>query len=163
MVFGAINEIGEKYFTYIDRVFEAINNKQMDYNWLITDCECYPKDPKIDEMLNRKYCWMSGEELTALVTKDNFQWIWAVLSGFEKSIDLSEVLKYDLPKCKDNYNMWKTPITMQHPLAQIEIVPFDGSGTLLFSRNEEIIDAFRNYFQFSKKFEEYLEEYIDKQ
>lgn len=157
MVFGAKNEKGEKYYTDLVRVFEAINNKQMNYNWLITDCECYPEDAEIAEMLNRKYCWLSGEELTTLVTKDRFQWIWAVLSGFEKSTELSEVLKYDLPACKDNYALWKTPVTMQHPLAQIEIVPFDSSCTLLFSRNEEIVDAFRNYFQFSEKLEEYMD------
>ena len=157
MVFGAINEKGEEYYTDMVRVFEAINNRQMDYNWLITDCECFPEDPEIAEILNQEYCWMSGEELTELVRKNNFQWIWAVLSGFEKSIDLSEILKYDLPECKDSYKMWEVPITIQHPLAQIEIVPFDSSGTILFSRNEEIVDAFRTYYQFSEELQEYID------
>lgn len=156
MVYGAINEKGEKYFTYIDRVFEAINNKQMDYNWLITDCVCYPKDPKIDEMLNRKYCWMSGEELTALVTKDNFQWIWAVLSAFDKSVELTEVLKYDLPYADGYPGFWETPINIQHPLAQMEIVPWDSSLTLLFSKNKEDVDAFLKYYPHSEPLEDYI-------
>ena len=34
----------------IEKVFDAIDNKQNEYNWLITDCECYPNDKKIKEL-----------------------------------------------------------------------------------------------------------------
>lgn len=159
MVFGAINEKGEKYYTDLVRVFEAINNKQMDYNWLITDCVCYPQNPETVKKLDQEYCWISGDELTDLVFEENFQWVWGVLSAFDKSVKLSEVLKYDLPYADGYIGFWKKPISIQHPMAQIEIVPFDSSCTLLFSRNEEIVDSFRNYFHFSEK----LEDYIDKQ
>ena len=46
MVYGAVNRKGEKYYTYLKKLFDAINNKQLDYNWLITDCTCYPENPK---------------------------------------------------------------------------------------------------------------------
>lgn len=51
MVYGAINKKGEEYYTNLKKVFDAINNKQLKYNWLITDCICYPDNPKTDEML----------------------------------------------------------------------------------------------------------------
>ena len=86
MVFGAINEKGEKYYTDLVRVFEAINNKQMDYNWLITDCVCYPQNPETAKKLDQEYCWISGDELTDLVFEENFQWVWGVLSAFDKSV-----------------------------------------------------------------------------
>ena len=70
MVFGAINEKGEKYYTDLVRVFEAINNKQMDYNWLITDCVCYPQNPETAKKLDQEYCWISGDELTDLVFEE---------------------------------------------------------------------------------------------
>lgn len=42
MVYGAINEEGERWYTQMGRVFDAIQNKQTEYNWLITDVECVP-------------------------------------------------------------------------------------------------------------------------
>lgn len=37
MIYGAINEKGERYYTRMSKVFEAIHQKQCDYNWLISD------------------------------------------------------------------------------------------------------------------------------
>lgn len=42
MVYGAINEKGERWYTQMGRVFDVIQNKQTEYNWLITDVECVP-------------------------------------------------------------------------------------------------------------------------
>ena len=97
MVYGAINEKGESYYTYLGKVFDAMGGRQKDYNWLITDCECYPSDPKAEAMVRGDSCWISGEALTALVERENFQWIWAVFSGFDKHISLREVLAHPLP------------------------------------------------------------------
>lgn len=133
MVYGAVNRKGEKYYTYLKKLFDAINNKQLEYNWLITDCTCYPENPKIDAMLRKDYCWLSGEDLTDLVSQEDFQWIWAVLSGFDKSVELADILKYDLPCAEDYDGFWNKPISMQHPLAKIEIVPWDSSMAMIFS------------------------------
>lgn len=97
MIYGAINEKGEVYYTDLKTVFDSIGNRQTEYNWLITDCVCYPDNPKTDAMLSKQYCWISGEELTSLVHAENFQWIWAVLCGFDKTVALSEILEYSLP------------------------------------------------------------------
>lgn len=82
MVYGAIIRQGEKYYTDLGKVFRAIQNEQVDYNWLITDCVCYPQNPEIDQLLAKEYCWLSGEKLTEIVEQESFQWIWAILSGF---------------------------------------------------------------------------------
>ena len=97
MIYGAINQKDEKWYTHLGKVFEAIKQEQLNYNWLITDCVCYPQDKEIEALLDHEYCWLTGEELTAIVEKENFQWIWAVLSGFDKRIPLSDVLKHPLP------------------------------------------------------------------
>ncbi len=36
---GAILERGEKYYTYMGKIFDTIKDVQKQYNWLITDCE----------------------------------------------------------------------------------------------------------------------------
>ena len=156
MIYGAINEKGKAYYTNLKKVFDSIGNRQTEYNWLITDCVCYPDNPKTDAMLSKQYCWISGEDLTSLVHTENFQWIWAVLCGFDKTIDLSEILEYSLPYADGYEGFWKMPLTMQHPLAKIEIVPWDGSLTLIFSRNKDIIDDFMQYHPQSKNLEDYI-------
>ena len=158
MVYGAIIDQGEQYYTYLDKVFHAIKNEQMNYNWLITDCVCYPQDKKIDTMLSKEYCWLSGEELTNIVEKESFQWIWAVLSGFKKGILLEDVLKHPLPYADGYSDFWKNPISIQHPLSSLEIVPWDSSLTLIFSENKTIIDNFMKGFPLSMDMTQYNEE-----
>ena len=85
-VYGAVSIEDENYYTYLKKVFDAIGNKQKEYNWLITDCVCYPDNPKTADMFRKEYCWINGEKLTELIEKEDFQWIWAVLSAFDKSI-----------------------------------------------------------------------------
>ena len=157
MVYGAINAKGEKYYTYMKKLFEAIGNRQTEFNWLITDCICYPDNPKTDAMLSKDYCWISGDELTEMVEQEDFQWIWAVLSAFDKSVALEDVLKYDLPRAEDYDRFWSRPVSMQHPLARIENVPWDSSLTMIFSDDQNIIDAFRASYPYSEDFETYLD------
>lgn len=155
MVYGAIVEQGEKYYTDLGKVFRAIENEQIHYNWLITDCVCYPRDAEIDRLLAQKYCWLTGEELTKMVEKESFQWIWAVLSGFEKDIELSEVLKYPLPYADGYEGFWQNPISMQNPLASIEIVPWDSSLALILSNNQLVIEKFMKGFPLSESLKSY--------
>ena len=150
MVYGAILERGEKYYTYLRKVFEAIVNKQNEYNWLITDCVCYPQTQSIDEKLSHEYCWLSGNELTSVVENEDFQWIWAVLSGFRKDITLANILEFPLPYADGYTGFWKNPVSIQHPLASIEIVPWDSSLTLVISNQKDLVDSFIKAFPLSE-------------
>ena len=93
---------------------------------------------------------MSGEELTALVEREDFQWIWGVLSGFPKGIPEEQVRQYPLPYADGHPGFWHNPLSLQHPLAEIEIVPWDSSLTLLLSRKKEIVEDFRAFFPLSE-------------
>lgn len=159
MVYGAILEKGEPFYTSMNRVFQAIENAQTEYNWLITDCECCPKSPDINALLSQNYCWLSGCELTSIVHQEDFQWIWAALSGFRPDIPLAEILKYPLP-CSVDYNgFWKNPLSIQHPLAEVEIVPWDSTSTFIYSKRKEIVDSFRTHFPLSEDMAVYNEQF----
>lgn len=153
MVYGAINEKGEQWYTQIGRVFKAMKNKQNDYNWLITDIDCVP--PKIEEHYSGSYCWLTGEELSRIVVEDDGQWVWGVLSGFDKSIDLSEVLQYSRPYADGYEGFWINPISIQHPLATIEIVAWDSTLTLFFSKQEDLVKDFLSFFPYSEDLSQY--------
>lgn len=130
----------------MSKVFQAIDNAQKRYNWLITDCVCYPKDQAIGHLLDQQYCWLSGDELSSIVEKEDFQWIWGCLCGFEKDIPLEQILQYPLP-CAEDYNgYYQNPILLQHPLSSVEIIPSDSSWTLIISKDKAIIDSYQKSY-----------------
>lgn len=156
MAYGAILEKGENFHTHLKRIFDAINNVQKDYNWLITDCECCPKNEHFCKLFSKDYIFLSGEELTEIIEAEDFQWIWAIFSGFDKSIPLEEIIKYPLPDADGCGSFWeKNPVKIQHPLASIEIVAFDSCLTLFISEDEKTVSDFRKYFPLSEDLFEY--------
>lgn len=159
MITGAILENGEIGYTYLKKMFRAMDNFQKDYNWLITDCEAYPKrlghSIRIFQSKDSNYAWIDGEELTNIVNRDDFQWIWAVLSGFDKNISKADILKYELPYADGYKGFWEENITMQHPLSSVELVAWDSSCTLLISKHFSIIKKFREVFPLSEDLKKY--------
>ena len=136
-VYGAILEKGESWYTYMGKIFRAIGDAQKNYNWLISDADCFPMTPEFSDLLARESCWLTGEALTAMVEREDFQWIWGVR-------------QYPLPYADGHPGFWHNPLSLQHPLAEIEIVPWDSSLTLLLSRKKEIVEDFRAFFPLSE-------------
>lgn len=87
--------------------------------------------------------------------KDNFQWIWGVLSGFEKCYAKEEILRYDLPYADGYRGFWKTELSIQHPLASIELIAWDGCLTFFLSKQEKLVKMFRTAFPLSDDLKEY--------
>ena len=161
---GALLEKEEKYYTYLKKIFIEMDNFQKNYNWLISDCEAYPEREADSIRIHQygQYAWISGEELTNMINRDDFQWIWAVLSGFEKHITLEEVKKYDLPYADDYSGFWNENVSMQHPLATIELVALDSSSTLFISNDDLLVNKFRSAFPLSVDLEAYNKEISNK-
>lgn len=153
---GLIIEKGEKYYTHLKKYFSQLNDIQRNYNWLITAHECYPRDEKYAGILSEKYLWMTGDELTEMVSED-FQWIWGVLSAFSKDISKEKVLQYELPKADGYEGFWRNPVSMQHPLAEMEIVAWDSSLTIFISKDESIIDLLQENNVLAEDLEKYNE------
>lgn len=128
------------------KIFNNLENEQLKYNWLITNCDCYPQDESINELFSQEYIWISGKEFTEIISKEDFQFIWGVFSGFSKDITLEEVLKYELPFADGYEGFLVDNIGTQHPLADIEIVAYDSSFTLLISNNDNLVKKFKNNF-----------------
>lgn len=160
---GLLLNKGEKYYTYLGKIFAGLNNFQKEYNWLITDFECYGQKigRKIENYNGENYIWITGEELTDIIMEEDFQWIWAVLSGFEKNITWEEVKKYTFPYADGYRGFWSENISIQHPFAAIELVAFDSSFTLFISKKDELVDKFRKVFPLSVDLEKYNKGLLD--
>lgn len=156
-LFGVIDQGSHRYYTRLGPVFSAIGNAQLDYNWLITDAICYPNTPGF-QLFDDNYRWLTGRELTDIIQKEDFQWIWAVLSGFPKEVPLEEVLQYPLPYADGYSGFWHNPIALQHPLAQVEIVPWDSSLVLVLSKQEQLVRDFMAAHPGARDLEEYNRE-----
>lgn len=160
MTYGLIDEQSHQYYTYLSAVFEAIGNIQKQYNWLIADCECYPQDIEINAMLNKKCCWLTGEELTEIIAKEDFQWIWGILCGFEKDVALDDILKFPLPSVQDYSGYCNNPVSLQHPLSILEIAPCDSSWLLIISKDKSIIESYISKYPKAEDLSVYNQKFI---
>lgn len=146
MVYGRIIRKGEKQYTYLKKLFDSIGNIQLNYKWLISYPECYPRDREIEKLLEGSFCILSGKELTCMVEKEDFQWIWGTFSAFDPSTSNEEILKHKLPENDMYPGFWVNPLTMQHPLSKMEIVAFDSSCTLILSRDFVLPKSFKDRY-----------------
>ena len=153
MVYGAILDKGERFYTDMSKVISALNGRVKDYNWLVTDY-----DFNEDFLIDGEYGFFTSEEFIKFANKPYFQWIWAVVSGFRKEIQLDEILKYPLPYANGYRGFWQNPLSIQHPLAEVEIVPWDSSLTLFISKHKDLVDMFRRAFPLSRDLAEYNSE-----
>ena len=84
MIEGAILNKGEPGYTCMKKLFRRMDNFQKNYNWLITDCEAYPKRPghpmRITQSKYNNYAWIGGEEE-------------AIVYRFREAFPLSEDLR----------------------------------------------------------------------
>lgn len=69
-----------------------------------------------------------------------------MLSGFQPgtSLDLSSLATY--PRADGNDALWAPNVSIQHPLAEVEIVCWDSTATLLLSRDDDLTRRFRRFF-----------------
>jgi len=149
-VYFCANKGGGESDTYLRGVFKALENKQKDYQWLISDIDCYPQNERFWRMTDQKYCWISGEELTEMIDEEDFQWVWATFSAFDPQTTLMEVLQYPLPECLNNYQFYIDYPQIQHPLAEMEIDAIDSSYTLFFSKDPRWAEKIMHEYPSSK-------------
>ena len=155
-----------EYYTYLGPIFEAIQNKQNDYNWLITELNTnwIPDNflNYFDQYTIYEGYWdpenrylISGTQLTKLIKDHKIQFIWGVLSGFNKSekIDINSLDV--VPFADGNTAFWEVGVSVQHPKAEIEIICWDSTLTLLISKDQSIVKNFKEYFKEARDLDEY--------
>ncbi|MBF4692064.1 hypothetical protein [Fusibacter ferrireducens] len=138
-------------YTYLNDVFNGIDNQQVNYNWLISDIECnyYPTEIFRDHLV-----WISGEKLTEIINKFRIQFIWAVLSGIPKSVCKENVDFSVMPFANGNDNLWTGEVTLQHPQAKIEIVCWDSESTLLITDEAGLSNKYLEQYSDAKNLDE---------
>ena len=138
------------YYTDLRLVFRAIGDRQRDFNWLITDLKYgwleVHGDADPPPFTDSGPHWRTGEELTRLVAEHEMQFVWGVLSGFPLGVALNLDRLEVEPYADGNPGFWVDEPRIQHPLAEVEIVCWDSTSTLLLCRDQFIGESFRQYF-----------------
>ncbi len=149
-MYGRILTGGGRSYTFLSPLFAAIRQAQKRYNWLITDFEGgFPlkERSRVNSLnLRERYAWLTGEELTRLAEQMDFPWSWGVFSGFDQGVALDQVLEYELPYADGNPGFWKNPVSVQHPLAALELTAWDNACALVISRDEAVLRDFAAAF-----------------
>ncbi len=141
-----------KYYTYMLEVLSALGGKDLEYKWLISSIEAYPRkrEKYADFVESSEYIILPNTELMEMLCEDDFQWIWAVFSAIPSNRSNEEILKYELPSV-ENAEIYKNDVAIiQHPLAEIEIVAEDSSSVFIVAKDEQMAEKFKNLFPKSK-------------
>ena len=123
--------------TDIKLIFDALEGRQREFNWLITEHECYCWSSDKD-IFNEGIVLLSGDELTDIVTHNNIQFVWGILSAFDKSTDIDINNLSVIPTFDGEWNYGGEDVHTQHPLAIAEIVCVDSSYTIFLSKDEDL-------------------------
>ncbi len=156
MVYGIIIDKDDKWHTNLQKLFAAMKNEQLNYKWLISHYDCYPLKPSLKYLLDHEYEYLilSGKELTELA-EEGFQWIWGTFSAFDPSVSDEEILNHSLPRNDCYKGFWKLPLTIQHPLAKIELVAFDSTLTLAFTKDRQLFETIKETYPLAEDLEVY--------
>jgi len=146
-----------EYPTDLRIVFEAFGGKQREYNWLLTDIELnyYP-----EEFIGKKKLFISGDELTEIVNKNDIQFIWCVLTAFNKDIQIDINRLEVKPFADGNMELWNGSPKVQHPLGIAELVCWDSSLTILITEDLELGKRFKKYFPKAQSLREYEKRFL---
>ncbi len=142
--------------TDLRQVFEAFGGRAREFNWLLTDVELNVYPPGLDYIDAPDAArWRSGRELSDIVTASNVQFIWGVLSGFRPDVVINRAALDVYPFADGNRSLWAPGARIQHPLADVEIVCWDSTATLLLSRDDDLTRRFRSFFSEAVDLDEY--------
>ena len=146
-----------KYQGNLSWVFRALGERQCEFNWLLTDLECIglPENLPYNPRYGNNKLWLSGKDLTEIVDFGHVQFIWGVLSGFPPNVELDLERLKPYPISEANRNLWRPNVQIQHPLAEVEIIFWDGYTTILLSRDEDLALSFRAFFPEAVDLDEY--------
>ena len=99
MIYGAILDTCQKYFTDMYAIMHGLGEVGSHHNWLITDWTCYAYPPEMREDDE----WKTGAELMQMLDGlSGVQWVWGVFSGFKPHVTREQALQCPLP-CTDGY------------------------------------------------------------
>lgn len=137
---------GMEFYTDLARVFAVLGGRAREFDWLVTDFECNATLPELPWNSDRQF--LSGEALQRALRDQPrpVQFVWAVLTGFERGTVLDLCALRVHPVADGNPDFWRGEPRIQYPGARVELVCWDSSATLLLTADADLTARFRAGF-----------------
>lgn len=142
----------DKGLCNINQILKILFSKEL--NWLISDLQASQYFPE-KYAVNENCDWISNREMINYIIKNNITFYWGVFSGFKNEIPLEEVMKGPYPFADGNEKIWVKDVTIQHPLANIEIIVWHYTYILILAKDEDIIQKIKENYPNAKDLLEY--------
>lgn len=144
-----------EFQTELSKLITPFRDKFRSLNWLLTDLDYMILDAEeygsVDKLnLGEKAIRLKGTELCDLVEKRKIQFVFGVLTGF--NTEIPSVAEEDLPTADQNQEVWTEPKKFQIPSAEIEIICWDSSTTILKFKNNLLGQKFMQEFTDAKEY-----------
>jgi hypothetical protein len=130
-----------EHYTYLDPIFDTAP-EFAEFTYLISDLAILSPNSFTDTKLSDNPLVISGRVLRDIVQKDKIQFVWAVLSGFDRE----PIIPSELPYADGNPNFWQGVPTPQIPEAQFEIVCWDSGATLFIGIDSLVAEKLRRKY-----------------
>ena len=141
---SAVLEKDGQAHTLLGRVFDSLENRQRNYNFLLAGVEAYPGNPNF-EFVNQAPVWISGEELTRMIRQEDFQWVWGALLAFPPQISREQACACpcvcDAPEYPD-LGSWYIRNHFLETGAEFMIYAEDSTFTEFLTRDRELLERF---------------------
>ncbi|WP_419698690.1 hypothetical protein [Mucilaginibacter sp. NFX135] len=144
--------------TYLNELLIPILDDLEGFSWLLCDLE-FGMEEDLPINLDHDYFILGKDEFNKLLKADLQIW-WGVILAIPESVNII-VDEDNLPFAEGNGLIWKNG-NMQHPDAQIEIVCFDSSYTIIKFKDRYLSDKFKSYFTEAMDLEKFSDKFINK-
>lgn len=137
-----------QYHTSLKRVFDALEGRQLDFDFLLLGVEAYPLEHEEFEAVNQTPRWISGAELTRVVETEDFQWVWGALLAYPEGCGRAEVLEQVRALCPPgphDEESWLVRRQFEKTGAAFLILAADSSLTELVSTDRGLVNLFRGH------------------
>ena len=74
-----------------------------------------------------------------------------------KNVSKDEIVTAGLPRAEGNSKIWSNPVTIQHPMADIEIIAWDSNATVIIAKDDSLVEDLKNKLGPAKDLEKYNE------
>ena len=133
-----------RYHTFLGRVFDALEDRQRDYHFLLAVVEAYPETPDF-QFVNQPPVWIPGEKLTRMIRQEDFQWVWGALLAFSTSCSKEQILSgvraLYVPEASDQ-DSWHIRNRFLETGAEFMIYAEDSAYTELLLLNRKLLELF---------------------
>ena len=134
-----IENMNNACFADMNQAFDVLKEEAQKYNWLLSGYDySYPSE---NMHMGEPYLWLNGSKVAGIWEAGTPHYF-CVVTAYKKDITIDEVLLFQLPYADGYGGFWRPNITMQNPLAEIEIVRWDATYLLVISRSKVVIDKF---------------------